>query len=215
MSDRPLLAHEKKAIPHAILCTIGFLIILPIGSLVARYLRTFTHNWFWFHAIWQFLVGGPIIFAGWALGRETTNLLQEPHYNDPHKKTGLALLILYILQLTLGAVIHWYKPTVFFKGVRPPQNYLHAVLGLIILALAAYQVHYGLNTEWLLTGNFHAVPQSAKNAWEALIILFWILYPLGLFLLPRQFTQERAYRRAVHSEKDGQSDHIQLQSSSS
>ncbi|KAF7426430.1 hypothetical protein PC9H_008798 [Pleurotus ostreatus] len=52
------------------------------------------------------------------------------------------------------------------------------------------KVHYGLNTEWLLTGGLHQVPMSAKNAWLALVIIFWVLYGLGLALLPRQYKQE-------------------------
>ena len=30
----------------------------------------------------------------------------------------------------------------FFRGHRPPQNYFHAVLGLAIIALAAYEVSF-------------------------------------------------------------------------
>jgi len=83
-----------------------------------------------------------------------------------------------------------------FRGHRPPQNYFHAILGLVILALAAYQVHYGLTTEWAFTtGNLHPVPKKAIHAWEALIIVFWILYGLGLGLLPRQFSQEKQGRQ--------------------
>jgi len=82
-----------------------------------------------------------------------------------------------------------------FRGYRPPQNYFHAILGLAILALAAYQVHYGLTREWAFaTGNLHPVPKSAIHAWEALIIIFWVLYALGLVLLPRQFIQEKQKR---------------------
>lgn len=34
------------------------------------------------------------------------------------------------------------------------------------------QVHYGLYTEWVFsTGNLHPVPESAKHAWLALIIV--------------------------------------------
>jgi hypothetical protein len=35
---------EVMARNHALLCTIGFLILLPVGSLVARYARTFTNK---------------------------------------------------------------------------------------------------------------------------------------------------------------------------
>jgi hypothetical protein len=52
------------------------------------------------------------------------------------------LLILYLIQSFLGVFIHAVKFPSFARSRlhRPPQNYLHAVLGLAILALAAYQV---------------------------------------------------------------------------
>ncbi|KAJ7206897.1 hypothetical protein GGX14DRAFT_567986 [Mycena pura] len=55
------------------------------------------------------------------------------------QKAGLAMLVMYILQarVSLGAFIHWVKLPAF----RPPQNYLHALLGLAIVGLASWQVH--------------------------------------------------------------------------
>jgi hypothetical protein len=40
----PLSSLEIKARTHAILCTVGFLILLPLGVLLARYARTFTRR---------------------------------------------------------------------------------------------------------------------------------------------------------------------------
>ncbi|KII84247.1 hypothetical protein PLICRDRAFT_179510 [Plicaturopsis crispa FD-325 SS-3] len=197
----PLLPVEVLARRHALLSSIGFLILLPLGVLVTRYLRTFTARWWFGHWIIQFLISGPVIFAGWAYGHQTTMTLGTPNFMDIHQKIGVVLLILYLAQLVLGAVIHFFKTPSLFSGRRPPQNYLHAVLGLVILALAAYQVHYGLVTEWLLVaGGLHAIPQSAINAWMALIIVFWAMYAIGLALLPRQYRQERRAKIAGDSE---------------
>jgi len=109
---------------------------------------------------------------------------------------GLALLILYVIQLSLGLFIHYVKlRSPFGAGTRSPQNYFHVFLGLVILALAAEQVHYGMYTEWALgTGNAHPVPKSAKSAWLALVVVFWALYAIGLALVPRQFTKEKDAR---------------------
>ena len=41
----PLNDIERRARNHAILCTTGFLILLPVGVLVARYTRTYTNRW--------------------------------------------------------------------------------------------------------------------------------------------------------------------------
>jgi hypothetical protein len=162
---------EKQIRTHALLSSVGFLVLLPAGALLARYLRTFARRWWRAHAAVQLLVAGPVIFAGWYYGHKTAAQLQSGDYNDPHKKIGLALLVLYVAQLALGAFVHAVKLPLR-GGHRPPQNYAHAVLGLAILALAAYQVHYGLTIEWLVgTGDLHLIPASARHAWLALIIV--------------------------------------------
>ncbi|TFK37974.1 hypothetical protein BDQ12DRAFT_652212 [Crucibulum laeve] len=168
----PLSDVERKAEHHAILCTVGFLICLPIGVLVARYTRTLPYRWFYAHWIIQLVISGPIIFAGWSMGYMTTNMLEQGHFIDPHEKIGLSLLILYIIQLFMGAFVHFFKFPSLFGGLRAPHNYFHVFLGLIIFILAAFQVHYGLYTEWAFaTGGLHVVPDSAKHAWMALIIV--------------------------------------------
>ena len=82
-------------------------------------------------------------------------------------------MILYLFQLTLGVVIHFAKTPSFMGGRRPPQNYLHAFLGLVIIALAFYQVHYGITIEWYeaTIGSGTIVPASALHAWTALIVV--------------------------------------------
>ncbi|EKM75163.1 hypothetical protein AGABI1DRAFT_46873 [Agaricus bisporus var. burnettii JB137-S8] len=168
----PLSPLEKRARNHALLCGIGFLIFLPIGVLVARYTRTYTRTWFGVHWVMQFLISGPIIFAGVALGYMTGNDLDLEPFSDPHQRVGLTLLILYLVQLLLGAVVHFVKLPSVFHGHRAPHNYLHIAVGVTIFILAAYQVHYGLYTQWTVaTGGLHLIPDSAKHAWLALIIV--------------------------------------------
>lgn len=206
----PLAPIEKQLRTHAILCSVGFLVILPIGALTARYSRTFTTKWLLPHWIIQFVIAGPIIFAGWSLGYKSAEVLQPvppTHFIDTHLKCGLALLILYLVQLVLGVSAHFFKFRATLHGHRAPHNYLHAIVGIAIFILAAYQMHYGLYTEWVLrTGGAHTVPLAAKHAWIALIVVFWVLYVLGMALLPRQLRQERQFRADLKS-KDSK-DHI-------
>ena len=87
------------------------------------------------------IAAGPVIVAGFALGVASVKSAGVEDLDDTHKKWGVAIFVLYIVQLLLGAVIHWVKPaswTVHKK--RPIQNYLHAVFGLVIIGLAFYQV---------------------------------------------------------------------------
>ncbi|KAL0579718.1 hypothetical protein V5O48_002282 [Marasmius crinis-equi] len=210
--EAPLSPIEIQARNHAILCATGFLILLPVGALIARYARTFTRSWFPIHLAFQLFIAGPVIFTGWYYGWKTANELGFPHFSDPHEKMGLSLLILYVVQLLGGLFIHWVKtPSPFGVGTRPPQNYFHGFLGLAIFVLAASQVHYGLYIEWdFALGGLHRVPMSAKNAWIALVVIFWALYLLGLALLPRQFRQERKGKEDVAhgSSRNSDTEHL-------
>jgi len=193
--DFPLQPVEVKARNHGIIMAVGFLILLPIGVLVARYTRTFNPHWFWSHASIQLVLSGPVIFYGWEQGYQLARQLELQNLNDPHQKIGIALLALYVTQLLLGVFIHFVKLPRLFRGHRAPWNYLHVALGLAILALAAYQVHYGITIEWeFALEGLHMVTPRAMHAWLALIIVFWALYFLGMGLLPRQFKQEAAAR---------------------
>jgi len=155
------------------------------------------YKWFWAHWIIQLLITAPIIGVGWSLGYKTTTELELGHFKDPHEQVGLALIILYAIQVVLGAIAHFFKLPTVFRGYRPPHSYLHVILGLAIFALAQWQVHYGLFTEWTIAlGGLHQVTNSAKQAWLALVIVFWVLYGLGMALLPRQFKQESQMRKA-------------------
>ena len=72
------------------------------------------------------------------------------HLDDDHKKWGVAIFALYFVQCSLGAVIHWVKPSSWtVKKKRPVQNYFHAVLGILVIALAFYQVCVHLTTRVL------------------------------------------------------------------
>ena len=72
----PLLPFEKFIIAHAVLCVIGFLGLLPLGALVARYTRTFSPNWFKAHWIIQFAIGASSFISSalspvWMVGDVT------------------------------------------------------------------------------------------------------------------------------------------------
>ncbi|KAJ7189428.1 hypothetical protein GGX14DRAFT_529703 [Mycena pura] len=193
-----LLPIEVKARNHGIILAVGFLVLLPIGVLIARYTRTFTPHWFWSHAFIQLVISGPVIFYGWAQGYQVARQLELQNLNDPHHKIGIALLTLYVTQLLLGAFVHFVKLPRLFRGHRPPWSYLHVALGLAILALAAYQVHYGFTIEGVFAlEGLHAVTSRAMHAWLALVIVFWVLYFLGMGLLPRQYMQEAAARQRM------------------
>ena len=62
---------------------------------------------------------------------------------DTHMKWGIAIFVLYLFQVSLGAIIHFFKiPSLARKGIRAPQNYFHALLGIFIIGIAFYQVSF-------------------------------------------------------------------------
>ncbi len=56
----PLLPYEKYIVAHAICCVIGFLGLLPLGAIVARWARTFSPVWFRIHWVIQFVLGAQL-----------------------------------------------------------------------------------------------------------------------------------------------------------
>jgi len=61
-------------------------------------------------------------------------------------------------------IIHWVKP----KNIkyRPPQNYLHVIFGILIMALALYQVRIGYHVEWPMT--------TGREFSGGINVFFWI-----------------------------------------
>ncbi|RDB16770.1 hypothetical protein Hypma_002605 [Hypsizygus marmoreus] len=187
--DIPLQPYERLIVAHAIFCTVGFLLLLPAGALLARYFRTFTPKWFIGHWVAQLAFAGIAIVIGFALGVQAVSTAGSDHLSDRHMKLGVGLFVLYIAQSGLGAIIHWIKPK--RNTGRPIQNYVHAIVGLLIIGASMYQVHNGYKNEWL-----KATAQEPFS--KGIDILFWVwiaaiiaLYAIGLYFLPKQLKQEK------------------------
>ncbi|KAJ7587083.1 CBD9-like protein [Mycena floridula] len=193
--NAPLLPYQRFIVAHGVLSVIGYLLFLPAGALIARYLRTFNPKWFMGHWIAQFAISGPVILTAFILGIMAVKKQGAPHLDDDHKKWGVAIFVLYVVQCSSGAIIHFVKP----RGAtrRPLQNYFHAILGLLIIGLALYQVRNGFKDEWVkMTGR--AMPKSANVIWYVWVVLLPVLYFAGLALLPRQFRQEAGNTKEPH-----------------
>ncbi|KIK69377.1 hypothetical protein GYMLUDRAFT_53798 [Collybiopsis luxurians FD-317 M1] len=235
-SSLPFTASQRMAFAHAVFCTAGFLFFLPAGALVSRWVRTFSPAWFTAHWILQFAAGkkprvyvifairdhlhsdlisipaGPAVVIGVAFGvHSINNSRQVAHLNDEHKKWGVALFGLYVFQCALGAFIHWVKPK--RSTGRPFQNYLHAVLGLIIVGLGFYQVRSGYKTEWLKAVGRGEIIEDADLFWYAWVVILPILYLTGLAFLPKQLRQEKITPKASPSSKGEQSSPLLAESS--
>ncbi|KZP07363.1 CBD9-like protein [Athelia psychrophila] len=192
----------RMIVSHGILCTVGFLGLLPLGVFIARWTRTFTNRWFTAHAVVQAVVSAPIIVAGVAMASSAGDGSQGGTMDQTHKTLGTALCVLYFVQLIGGAVIHWVKPK--NSTGRPVQNYGHAALGLLIIALAFWQVRTGYMYEYP-EWTSGTVPTGVNTLWIVWVVLIPIFYIAGLALLPRQFKRE-AYAKAGKQIRGGSVD---------
>jgi hypothetical protein len=84
-SSLPFAPYQRMIIAHAVFMSAGFLLALPAGALLARYLRTYWPGWFQAHWIAQFALAAPAIIVGLALGVQAVGTAGAPHLNDDHK----------------------------------------------------------------------------------------------------------------------------------
>jgi len=164
--------------------------------LVARYFRTSTSAWFKAHQTIQLFVAGPVVIVGWALGVAIISNGGGPHFFSTHTRLGLAIFVLYVVQILIGTIIHKWKPK-SAAGRRPLQNYFHVFLGIVIIIVSFYQVRTGYVVEYPRATGRDPLPKAADiifYIWTALIPL---LYLAGLGLLPKQFSQESASRKKL------------------
>jgi hypothetical protein len=119
--------------------------------------------------------------------------------------------VLYVLQCLIGAVIHFLKPA---DGKRRPiQNYIHGILGVLLLVLGMYQIHTGYDQEWPMYMGYGRLPNYVNILWIIWCIVrnhfTWcanstpcstafpfqvviVTYGAGMWLLRKQFRQEAA-----------------------
>ncbi|KAK6919984.1 Cytochrome b561/ferric reductase transmembrane [Dillenia turbinata] len=81
---------------HGVLGILGWVILLPAGAIIARYLRHKDPLWYYLHACIQF-IGFIIVLAGVVLG---SKLYKEINARVPsHRAIGIVSLVLSILQI--------------------------------------------------------------------------------------------------------------------
>jgi hypothetical protein len=83
----PLTPSQKVFVAHAVLLTLAFMVILPLGALQARLFRTIVPGKWWFMAHWilQWPFSSILIIIGFALGVNEVTKLKSGHLNDTHK----------------------------------------------------------------------------------------------------------------------------------
>ncbi|KAG8746468.1 hypothetical protein FRC10_004908 [Ceratobasidium sp. 414] len=183
----------------------AFLIILPLGSITARYLRAYLpfQKWLSAHASIQ-LLAFPIICTGFGVGVHLAKY--NGQFLNPHTKIGVTLFLMYWIQLALGiatagtpsVALGSAKPTAAQSDTRHPIRarpwyaLLHAFWGISMIVIASVQVRRGYTIEWPAKRGQPA-SESVNRAWKAWVVIIPVVYLSGLaLLLRRQWAQERA-----------------------
>ncbi|KAI0336288.1 hypothetical protein GY45DRAFT_1238361, partial [Cubamyces sp. BRFM 1775] len=135
---RPSGAHGLL-VAHAVFSAAGFVMLLPLSALVARWARTRTPRWLSAHWVLSVLLGIPAVCVGWALGPLAVAQEGMAHFVSVHQICGVILLLLYIVEVALGTVIHVRRKN-GAPSAHPPRNVVHVLLGLAMFGLAIFQV---------------------------------------------------------------------------
>lgn len=200
----PFQRHERIIVAHGVIASMGFLLLLPAGSIGARWGRTLTPKWFKIHQTINMSIALPVITLGWLLGPIAVIDHEAAHLFDAHQITGVFLLILYYIQLSLGRYIHKRRASAPPNASNhPPSNILHVVLGLSVITLAFVQTRSGMEEWKKATGRSH-VSHWCHDLWNAWVVVIPVVYLAGTVLLRRQFYQER------HGINPGSSNYLAL-----
>ncbi|KAH9053357.1 hypothetical protein EDB87DRAFT_1690378 [Lactarius vividus] len=149
---------------HGALCTVGFLLVLPSGALVARYAKATTSpRAFLLHRLLQFGLAGASIAGG------TLAYL----FMDNHGSSGGAgLVLLYVVRCAIGSWVHRIPAE---RRTGAHSALLGGVGGAIVL-LAFFETWLGL----LSAGRSTLV-------WSALLFTVPSLYVVGVMAVQRRF----------------------------
>ncbi|GHJ87043.1 hypothetical protein NliqN6_3445 [Naganishia liquefaciens] len=178
VSSETAAKRQKVIRAHAAFMTIGWMITAPLAVLIARFGRG-TKVWLPSHRGIQFGTLG-VALAGIGCAIAGNRMRGGRHFKDAHAILGLILVVLLLIQLSLGLWIHHrYDP---LRTHRPPRNFIHIALGVTLLigGIANEKVGIGKwgDEKWMVVTFW---------AWTGLLIGS---FALGLSLLPRQLRKE-------------------------
>uniref|UniRef100_A0A2N9EQC4 Cytochrome b561 domain-containing protein n=1 Tax=Fagus sylvatica TaxID=28930 RepID=A0A2N9EQC4_FAGSY len=126
---------------HGVLCAISWGILMPLGVIIARYLKVFKSAdpaWFYLHITCQtsaYIIG----LAGWAIGIKLGNQSTSVEYT-PHRIIGIFVFVLGTLQV-FALLLRPNKDHKF----RFHWNIYHRGFGYLVIILAIINIFKGFN----------------------------------------------------------------------
>ncbi|KAJ7209991.1 hypothetical protein GGX14DRAFT_565800 [Mycena pura] len=196
----PLLVAREGASPpyqvpiivHAFSCVLAFALFLPGGAILARYMRTFRPWWYTGHWVAQFAFAGPLIVIGVSMGFLADHQLGKTPM-DNHK-ARLARNCSSSCSTSSNASSEPWPTSSNPRtesGARY-KNYIHGILGVLLLVLGMYQIHTGYDQEWPMYMGYGRLPNYVDILWIIWCIVVIVTYGAGMWLLRKQFRQEAA-----------------------
>lgn len=174
---------------HGILNAVSWGILLPMGGIVARYLKTFKSAdpaWFYLHVACQ-LIGYGVGVSGWATGIHLGNLSKGITYSL-HRNIGIAVFALGTLQI----FALFLRPKKDHK-FRVYWNAYHHSVGYTIIILGIVNIFKGmtiLDVEQKWKTGYIIVIGVLGGVAVALEAITWSI------VLKRRKTEDKAYNGA-------------------
>eukprot|EP00252_Welwitschia_mirabilis_P016938 TRINITY_DN37699_c0_g1_i1.p1 TRINITY_DN37699_c0_g1~~TRINITY_DN37699_c0_g1_i1.p1 ORF type:complete len:442 (+),score=24.30 TRINITY_DN37699_c0_g1_i1:149-1327(+) len=126
---------------HGVINAVGWGIMMPIGGMIARYMRMFDSAdpaWFYLHAFCQ-TAGYALGVAGWGTGLKLGSDSKGIEYG-PHRKIGITLFVLGTLQVFALLL----RPKKEHK-LRKYWNIYHHFVGYAVIILSVINIFKGFD----------------------------------------------------------------------
>ncbi|KAK0839643.1 hypothetical protein LTR91_018043 [Friedmanniomyces endolithicus] len=151
---------------HALLATLAFSLLFPIGGIVIR-LSSFPGLW-WIHGVFQTLAY-ILYIAAFAIGVYMAQSIDK--MGETHAWLGIALFVVLLFQPVLGVLHH-----VMFKKYsrRTVWSYGHIWLGRA--AITVGMVNAGLGLRLSQETRLFAPSQGTVVAYWVVAVIIWLVY---------------------------------------
>ncbi|KAI5450295.1 hypothetical protein NCC49_003206 [Naganishia albida] len=166
---------------HAVFMTLAWAVTAPIAVLFARFGRGTFAQWVKCHQWIQIGLTTSFTLVGFSLAVAAIRVREGKHFTGPHENFGLLLVLLLLFQIASGLFIHkLYNP---LRTHRPPRNFLHMIVGCLLLIGGLVEVKLGIgkwgSEKWMVVTFY---------VWTGLLV---VTFTVGLSLLPRQLRTEK------------------------
>ncbi|KAL8678319.1 MAG: hypothetical protein Q9186_005309 [Xanthomendoza sp. 1 TL-2023] len=166
--------HEYTSSLHAVAMAGTFVLLFPVGTFYKHIMGSV--RWHWITQAFGLVV--VLIGAGLGLGI-SPYYNRSKHYNSAHQLVGLVVVLLVLLQASLGSVHHRIFKA---KGQPTIMGVIHRFLGLVLICVGVINGVLGFN---LASASHHNIGYAT-----VVVIVVLVLFGLAFFMMRRRRRQE-------------------------